>query len=82
MKNDKHDKHEHDKQITRPICSIMAAAVLYAARFFAIGKKDEREVRLFFVFITRDAWSRFFIGINDEPRVCVSFARLLSSVRS
>ena len=26
MKNDKHDKHEHDKQITRAICSITAAA--------------------------------------------------------
>jgi hypothetical protein len=52
MKNDKHDKHEHDKQITRPICSIMAAAVLYTARFFAIGKKDEREVRLF-LFLSR-----------------------------
>lgn len=51
MKHDKHDKHEHDKQITIPICSIMTV-VCMAQVFFAIGKKDEREFRLF-LFLSR-----------------------------
>jgi hypothetical protein len=67
MKIDKHDKHEHDKQITRPICSIMTAAVYMQQVFFDREKKTNANF-VFFLFLSRTTRGHDFSSGSTTSR--------------